>query len=219
MLHCKAAKSAILAAVSLLGVGVTHAAHAATTWIFDYTGDVQTFDAPSAGVYDITAYGAHGGSSFITYLGAQGGSVLASGGLGAEIGGDITLNACQTLTILVGGKGGNGGSTCCSAAAGGGGGGATYIVLGPSDLLLVAGGGGGAGHHPGGPGLPLFSNNGLGLGGGSNPYGCMPAAGAAISATAMVNLSHMGPAAFANAVFNATGKQLRDLPITLDKMV
>ena len=64
-------------------------------------------DVKETGIYDITVYGAQGGSSF-----------LASGGLG-EMGGDITLNGGQTLTILIGGKDGDGGSRCCGGGGGG----------------------------------------------------------------------------------------------------
>jgi hypothetical protein len=82
MMHFKASKLATLAAISLLGLGVTHSAHAATTWIFDYTGGVQTFDVTRTGVYDVTAYGAQGG--------AAGG--FADGGPGGQMGGATSLS-------------------------------------------------------------------------------------------------------------------------------
>ena len=61
MLHFKASKVAML--VSLLGIGATYPAFATTTWIFDDTGSMQIFDVKRTGVYDITAFGAQGGSS------------------------------------------------------------------------------------------------------------------------------------------------------------
>ncbi len=167
MLDSRASKFFVFAFVGLFGLCAVHPVHAATTWLFDYTDSVQTFDVKRSGVYDITLHGAQGGASF-----------FASGGLGAEIGGEVALNAGEILTILVGGKGGGGGfnaSIFNESGAGGGGGGATYVVLDPGDLLLIAGGGGGAGRYDGGQGLPLFSinggTNGLGRGGGENPNG------------------------------------------------
>jgi hypothetical protein len=81
-----------------------------------------SFIAPTTGIYDITAFGAEGGG--------------VDGGLGAEIGGDVTLTMGTTLTILVGGAGGAG-------SAGGGGGGGSFVVASVSAPLVIAGGGGG----------------------------------------------------------------------------
>jgi hypothetical protein len=166
MLHSKPTKLAILVAVCLLGVGVTHSAKAATTWIFDYTDGVQTYDVTETGVYDITAYGAQGGSSPTqnSYY-----RLWASGGLGAEIGGDITLNAGQTLTILVGGKGGDGPAySSYNYYAGGG---ATYVVSDPGLPLLVAGGGGGAGSADAGYGGSYYYSSFIGAGPGGGYTG------------------------------------------------
>jgi hypothetical protein len=52
-------------------------AHATT---FNYTGALQYFDVTQTGVYDITAYGAQGG-----------GFGYGSGGVGAVVGGSVTL--------------------------------------------------------------------------------------------------------------------------------
>jgi hypothetical protein len=76
-------------------------------WAFNYTGAEQSFVAPTTGVYDITAYGAEGGGIY--------------GGLGAEIGGVVTLSAGASLTILVGGGGADGGGIDGGYGGGGGG--------------------------------------------------------------------------------------------------
>jgi hypothetical protein len=76
----------------------------ATTAIFTYIGpSLQTFTAPFTGVYNIMAYGAAGGAGY-----------NGDGGLGARIGGSVTLNAGTTLSILVGGNGGSGASGDCA---------------------------------------------------------------------------------------------------------
>ena len=61
--------------------------------LFNYTGSVQTFTAPVAGQYQITADGASGGNGIL------------HGGFGAEIGGTFTLTAGEILSIYVGGEG------------------------------------------------------------------------------------------------------------------
>jgi len=99
----------------------------ASTIGYSYTGGSQTFTATTAGVYDILAYGAQGGT----------GANNNSGGLGAEIGGDFTLSANETLTIDVGG------TNPYAAPQVGGGGGGTFVVDSEGNPLVVAGGGGG----------------------------------------------------------------------------
>ena len=59
---------------------------------FNETGGIVTYTVPTTGIYDIVAYGAQGGGG--------------AGGLGAEIGGDVSLTAGEVLTIAVGGQGG-----------------------------------------------------------------------------------------------------------------
>jgi hypothetical protein len=110
---------------------------------FNYTGSVQTFTVLTTGVYDITAYGARGGA------GAANG---ITGGYGAELGGDFTLPAGATLTIVVGGHGTN--AVRGSGGGGGGGGGGSFVIEeyhGTRTVLEIAGGGGGGGgtHHSG----------------------------------------------------------------------
>src|SRR4051794_27567324 len=99
---------------------------------FDFTGALQTYVVPTTGQYQITAFGAHGGSSF------------AGGGAGAEAQGTLTLTAGETLDVIVGGAG-----TTGTFGAGGGGGSFVFV---PATLtpLIVAGGGGGGGTAFGG---------------------------------------------------------------------
>ena len=100
---------------------------------FGYNGQLgaQDFTAPLTGTYEITAYGAQGGSNS-----------YAKGGLGAEASGDFALTEGEELLIWVGGTGA--GSATSKEGAGGGGG---AWVQDRSDLavLIAAGGGGGAG--------------------------------------------------------------------------
>jgi hypothetical protein len=141
-----------LAGVALTSVIVSAAGAGATTIDFNYSGSIVSFTAPVNGVYDIDAFGAQGGIN----AGIPG----PSAGLGAEAGGQFSLTAGQTLSILVGGQGGNG-----SGLDGGGGGGGSFVSLVgvpslppgcssahglvcpqlPDTLLVAAGGGGGAG--------------------------------------------------------------------------
>ncbi len=110
---------------------------------FAYTGAEQTFTAPFAGVYNISAYGSQGGA-YEAYEGGKGGYVS----------GDVYLSEGETVTVNVGGQDGyNGGG---AAIIFGNGGGATTISTDKKGSLLIAGGGGGA------------SENGNGYVGGGN---------------------------------------------------
>ena len=149
--------SALLPMVMLLAV---NGEAQATMMDFNYSGSIVTYDVPTTGIYDITAYGASGGVSI--------GSVP---GLGAEIGGDFSLVSGDVLQILIGGVG-----SSSSIGTGISGGGGSFVALGTSyekaTPLLVAGGGGGAGgdgyiNPPGtggGGGGGFFSNGGGGGG-------------------------------------------------------
>jgi hypothetical protein len=130
-------KNMLLAGVSALAIMLGAAAARPET--FDFTGVEVTWTVPVTGLYDLTAFGAHGGG--------------AAGGKGAEIGGDIELSSGTVLSIVVGGEGKSGGS-----AFGAGGGGGSFVFEG-STLLVAAGGGGGHGYYstPGGPGLTTAS--------------------------------------------------------------
>ena len=109
---------------------------------------------PTTGTYDIVAYGAQGGNA-----------ASGAGGLGAEIGGDVSLTAGETLQIAVGGAGVAGTNSLESGGDGG------SLVVGPGNApLVIAGGGGGGISAAGGAGLsgPAGSTggNGGGAGGG-----------------------------------------------------
>ncbi|MBR6018297.1 MAG: InlB B-repeat-containing protein [Paludibacteraceae bacterium] len=138
-----------------------------TSWLYSYTGNIQSFTAPCAGTYELRVWG------------AQGGKMIAAGGLGGYATCRTTLAQGETIYIYVGGKGGdgvsqaggeggwNGGGHGGGAVSGfngsAGGGGATHIskvnnqVIGSgsgqctslvgTNFIIVAGGGGGGGAH------------------------------------------------------------------------
>ncbi len=105
---------------------------------FSVTGMVQTETITVGGVYEITAFGAGGGSA-----GGFGGAG-EPGGAGAEAVGTFTLAAGTVLDIVVGGQGQD--ASGSGGGGGGGGGSFVYTVAGGVDTpLVVAGGGGGGG--------------------------------------------------------------------------
>jgi hypothetical protein len=138
---------------------------------FNYTGSVQTFTAPAAGVYTIEAWGAQGGND-------PSNPNAIFGGRGGYAKGDVTLTAGQTIQVYVGQQG-----TGClnSSWRSTGGGGATDFRLtggnwndnaGLLSRILVAGGGGGrhgnnyegvayVGNDGGGSTAPNFTANGV----------------------------------------------------------
>ncbi|MEJ0017209.1 MAG: Hint domain-containing protein [Acetobacteraceae bacterium] len=130
---------------------------------FTYTGTVDSFTVPITGLYDITGYGAQGGTGGAGSLGG------GAGGLGAQIGGQFSLNQGAILRIIVGGQGGY-----YLAGAGGGGGGSFVIEIfdGTSAVripLVIAGGGGGGAYgtaSSGGPGQ-TGKTGGSGINGGA----------------------------------------------------
>ena len=61
---------------------------------YGYTGTIVDITVATAGIYDITAYGAQGGGG--------------NAGKGGEIEGQFTLTKGETLDIVVGGAGGSG---------------------------------------------------------------------------------------------------------------
>lgn len=93
---------------------------------FGYTGSIQTWVAPYAGLYTITAVGAQGAS-------AQSGR---TGGLGASLTSMFSLQQGQAYQYAVGGQG-------VVAVLNGSGGGGTFFVDAANNPLLIAGGGGG----------------------------------------------------------------------------
>lgn len=152
-------------------------AGASTATTISYTGvnNEQQYSITQAGVYQITVYGAQGGNAdaFTSRPGHI--TTIQAGGLGAVIGGDISLTSGEVLDLYIGQQGG-------SAAINGGGGGGTFIALdssgAPGTLLLVGGGGGGANSITAG-GNATISNSGsnggqaglyAGSGGGGGGY-------------------------------------------------
>ena len=118
---------------SVVLAGVLAAGMAAAAPItYSYTGSLQSFVAPEAGNYVITAFGAQGG-------GRSGG--VTQGGLGAETIGTFALSAGQTLAIVVGGQG----VTATPVRAGGGGGGSFVYQTGATPIAFAVAGGGGGG--------------------------------------------------------------------------
>jgi hypothetical protein len=114
-------------------------AYAAKTWEQESaylnvsTNGFQQFAICHAGTYEITAYGANGGS----------GSTAGGGGKGANAKGTFTFTNGQKLTIVVGQPGAWNGQSGGSYAGGGGGG--SFVFSGTSistDSVLVAAGGG-----------------------------------------------------------------------------
>jgi hypothetical protein len=109
-----------------LAMAVSASAHALTT--FSYSGVIIQWVAPTTGLYAISAIGAQGG---------HGSDTTAVGGRGAEIQGDLSLDAGTILFIAVGGEGDSGHYN-------GGGGGGSFVVSQADAPLIIAGGGGGA---------------------------------------------------------------------------
>jgi hypothetical protein len=89
---------------------------------------IQTWTAPVAGAYRITAVGARGASGDPNFL----------GGRGAEIAGDFELAAGDVLRLAVGQMG-----LGQSSTTSGGGGGGSFVVSDDDEPFLIAGGGAG----------------------------------------------------------------------------
>ena len=139
-----------IAVVLLLGV----LASSAQTVRFLYTGS-ETNITLNPGTYNITAYGAQGGSNW----------VFASS-LGAEMEGQFNFAGVTTLTLLVGGSGG-----FIITGDGGGGGGGSFVVNGSTPLVIAGGGGGSGGLNGGyGGGGDGTVGEGNGSGGGGGGY-------------------------------------------------
>src|SRR5437879_2415432 len=117
-------KQLLLAGTTFLALAEVHSVAEAAPIVFDftYTGSLVTFSVPTTDAYQILACGAQGGKS------------EERGGLGAEIGGNFSLTAGETLQIAVGGAGRSG--------FGGAGGGASFVVGPGNSPLIIAGAGG-----------------------------------------------------------------------------
>ena len=132
---------------------LTFATSAQAGLIFDYTGAIQTYNVLTTGLYDFTVAGAQGGG--------------ASGGLGALLGGQVSLTAGMTLQIVVGGRGVNGDPNPGGTIGSGGGGGSFVFVSGDSQPLIVAGGGGAGFGARSGTNAQTGINGTAGVGGGA----------------------------------------------------
>jgi len=152
---------------------------------YDYTGSVQTFVAPKAGIYQLEAWGAGGGRN--RGDGSLTSSYSRDPGYGAYTKGNLYLEEGDTLYIYVGGRGadaitstivpggwnggGRGDYDHSDDEAAGGGGGATdfRLVSGEWDdfdslksrIMVAAGGGGAAYEHVGGYGGTLVGQSTL----------------------------------------------------------
>ncbi len=130
---------------------------------FNYTGNVQTFTAPTTGTYKLETWGAQGGGT--------------QGGFGGYSVGYVSLNKNDTLYIYIGGTttngtgGYNGGGSVTDNVYGGGG--ATHIAKSSgllsslinniNSILIVSAGGGGEGNgYAGGSGGGNTGVNGTG---------------------------------------------------------
>ena len=103
-----------------------------TNFEYAYTGNVQTFTAPTSGEYTLEVWGAQGGYANETYTGGYGGYST----------GTINLDKDETLYIYVGGTGeSNCNTTNCAGGYNGGGQGGAF-----SDKINYVAGGGGATH-------------------------------------------------------------------------
>lgn len=143
-------------------------AGSAQAGIYLYTGSEATVSL-NAGTYDITAYGAQGGSYVQGYYGTVNG-----GGLGTEMEAQFNFPVATTLQILVGGAGNAGGY----GGYGAGGGGGSFVVS--STPLVIAGGGGGFSYNDGGSGDTGQSGSSGGYpGGGSGGSGGTGGSGSA----------------------------------------
>ena len=148
--------AAVAAFVASFGLVIEARAGVLTTAgdTLPYSGSVVSLTVQTAGIYDITAYGADGGR----------GGTNTGGGLGAALGGAFTLAAGQALNILVGQLGGGAQAV---GTGGGGGGGGSYVVSAGQPLVIAGGGGGGATFiHSGGNGAGTGGSAAGGIGGG-----------------------------------------------------
>ena len=118
-------RAMLLAGVSALAMLACAGEANAETFLF--TGGEQSFPVLVSGEYSLDVFAASGGPS-----GGHGDG--GDGGLGAEVSGDISLTAGETLTLFVGGQGQRGGGG--NPGTGGGGGGGGFVFLGASVLAV-----------------------------------------------------------------------------------
>jgi hypothetical protein len=186
------AKRILLAGASMLALMA--GATGASAEPFDFTGMDAIFTAPTTGLYDITVKGAQGGQAT--------GLAVFTGGLGAVVGGEISLTAGEMLLVVVGGQGASGDF----GVGYGGGGGGRSEVDGLGNVLAIAGGGGGASEaQNGGSGL-TGPTGGAGTNSNGGAGGLVDLAAAVASAPVAVVAAApamAGPAQMASAPFTA----------------
>ncbi len=131
--HPIKAEAATVASSSVMAVGDTMG--------FNYTGSVQSFTAPAAGLYMLEVYGGQGGNEY------------AGSGCGGYSKGYVALEEGQTLYICVGGQGGSANcntnydnGTQIVTAGGYNGGGNSYMLIQNYFTWYCNGAGGGATH-------------------------------------------------------------------------
>jgi len=157
---------------------------------------IQNWTVPETGTYTIEAYGAQGGSNTD--------SLGKLGGLGAKIIGQFSLNAGETIRILVGQRINR--IDSCGSAGGGGG---TFVVKAgddgvandTADILVIAGGGGGAGRSSGSNGNPGLT----GTSGGTSPDPVSGAAGTNGDGGGIPSAGCSGPEGAGGGGFSGSG--------------
>ena len=94
-------------AMVLFAACFKNTALAASSWTFNYTGNVQSWTCPATGTYKLETWGAEGGKTDRVSGGIGGDNSYrhAGGGYGGYSSGCINLQAGQILYITVGGKG------------------------------------------------------------------------------------------------------------------
>ena len=158
----------VMMIVGLLPMPSLQVSAASSVTTYNYTGSMQSFTAPSAGVYKFRLWGAGGG-----------GSSRALGGVGGYTEAQIKLKKGETVYLLVGEGGAiNGGNTfggggSASGGAGSGGGASAVLKTNTSNLqsaitsnnyYMIAGGGGGL--SPSGTSHSFRGTYKIGCGGG-----------------------------------------------------
>jgi hypothetical protein len=133
-----------------------------SAYTYSYKASVQKFTVKTTGMYEISTYGAQGGASTGNY----------AGGYGAEMVGDFSLTAGETIDIVVGGEG-------KASDNGGGGGGGSFVMLNGKALIIAGGGGGSAAGFGGAPGqVGPSGSQGYGSGSGAGGAGGQGGSGA-----------------------------------------
>ena len=171
-------KFSLLAGSSLVALLTAVGSATAGTLVFSSsTPGLTSFTVVNSGVYDILAGGAQGGSAYANP--STNGGTAGTGGNGGVEGGDLSLTAGETLSILIGGSGGTPTGQGNVGTSGGGGGGSFVVaVAGVNDTpLVIAGGGGGGAFVATGKTAGTYGASGINGGGGAGGTGTGGAGG------------------------------------------